>query len=152
MALDNLRQAAQGVITGNLRRVAGNLPGMLGGGRGDNSSKYKKLDRAKSPHSVDNLQFPIDVDSDPGLGNHGHYMMFYINQQDHAKLSFGDPAEPKQSGVDNIGKALKEHNILPNKNLHTEKQLTLITMEITFLEHYTTLEDGFGWLQFCYTE
>ena len=25
-------------------------------------------------------------------------MMFYINQQDHAKLSFGDPAEPKQDG------------------------------------------------------
>jgi hypothetical protein len=116
MALDNLRQAAQGVITGNLRRVAGNLPGMLGGGRGDNSSKYKKLDRAKSPHSVDNLQFPIDVDSDPGLGNHGHYMMFYINQQDHAKLSFGDPAEPKQSGVDNTELALKQHNILPVKN------------------------------------
>jgi hypothetical protein len=116
MALDNLRQAAQGVITGNLRRVAGNLPGMLGGGRGDNSSKYKKLDRAKSPHSVDNLQFPIDVDSDPGLGNHGHYMMFYINQQDHAKLSFGDPAEPKQSGVDNTVKALKEHGVTAVKN------------------------------------
>jgi len=116
MALDNLRKAAQGVITGNLRRVAGNLPGMLGGGRGDNSSKYKKLDRAKSPHSVDNLQFPIDVDSDPGLGNHGHYMMFYINQQDHAKLSFGDPAEPKQDGKENLDKALTDMNIKDKKN------------------------------------
>ena len=108
MALDTLRQAAQGVAIGNLRRVAGNLPGMLGGSKGDNSSKYKKLNRAKSPHSLENLSFPIDVDSDPGLGNHGHYMMFYINQQDHAKLKFGDPAEPKQSGADNTVKAAKK--------------------------------------------
>ena len=116
MALDNLRQAAQGVAIGNLRRVAGNLPGMLGGSKGDNSSKYKKLNRAKSPHSLENLSFPIDVDSDPGLGNHGHYMMFYINQQDHAKLKFGDPAEPKQSGADNTVKATKEFNLSEEKN------------------------------------
>ena len=117
MALDNLRQAAQGVVVGNLRRVAGNLPGMLGGSKGDNSSKYKKLDRAKSPHSVDNLQFPIDVDSDPGLGNHGHYMMFYINQQDHAKLKFGDPAEPKQDGKENVTKAMEELNVDKQENV-----------------------------------
>ena len=109
MALDNLRQAAQGVVVGNLRRVAGNLPGMLGGSKGDNSSKYKKLDRAKSPHSVDNLQFPIDVDSDPGLGNHGHYMMFYINKQDNAKLAFGQKL--KKDGKKGITDALKEGNI-----------------------------------------
>ena len=116
MALDTLRQAAQGVAIGNLRRVAGNLPGMLGGSKGDNSSKYKKLNRAKSPHSLENLSFPIDVDSDPGLGNHGHYMMFYINQQDHAKLKFGDPAEPKQSGADNTVKAAKQANLPEEKN------------------------------------
>jgi hypothetical protein len=116
MALDNLRQAAQGVAIGNLRRVAGNLPGMLGGSKGDNSSKYKKLNRAKSPHSLENLSFPIDVDSDPGLGNHGHYMMFYINQQNHAKLKFGDPAEPKQSGADNMNEAIKQYNLPEEKN------------------------------------
>ena len=121
MALDNLRQAAQGVVVGNLRRVAGNLPGMLGGSKGDNSSKYKKLDRAKSPHSVDNLQFPIDVDSDPGLGNHGHYMMFYINQQNHAKLKFGDPAEPKQDGKKNITKAMEELNVDKQENVVTKE-------------------------------
>ena len=121
MALDSLRQAAQGVAIGNLRRVAGNLPGMLGGSKGDNSSKYKKLDRAKSPHSVDNLQFPIDVDSDPGLGNHGHYMMFYINQQDHAKLKFGDPAEPKQDGKENVTKAMEELNVDKQENVVTKE-------------------------------
>ena len=29
------------------------------------------------------LQFPSDVaNPDPGIGNHGHYIMFYINEQD----------------------------------------------------------------------
>ena len=29
------------------------------------------------------LQFPSDVASgDPAIGNHGHYIMFYINEQD----------------------------------------------------------------------
>ena len=117
MALDFAKGIATGVISNNLRKVAGNLPGMLGGRKGSApSSPYKKLERVKSKHSVDNLTFPIDVDSDPGLGNHGHYMMFYINQQDHAKLSFGDPAEPKQNGAENLEKAIKEFNFPEEKN------------------------------------
>ena len=117
MALDFAKGIATGVVSNNLRKVAGNLPGMLGGREGSApSSPYKKLERVKSKHSVDNLTFPIDVDSDPGLGNHGHYIMFYINQQDHSKLSFGDPAESKQSGGDNMEKAKKEFNISEERN------------------------------------
>ncbi len=112
MALDFAKGIATGVVSSNLRRVAGNIPGLLGSTKGGkDTSKYQKLNRSKSKHSVDNLTFPIDVDSDPGLGNHGHYMMFYINQQNHAKLKFGDPAEPKQSGADNQQKALNEFNL-----------------------------------------
>ena len=37
------------------------------------------------------LQFPSDVaNPDPGIGNHGHYIMFYINEQDEAQLRMGD--------------------------------------------------------------
>ena len=111
MALDFAKGIATGVVSSNLRKVAGNIPGLLGSTKGGkDTSKYQKLNRSKSKHSVDNLTFPIDVDSDPGLGNHGHYMMFYINQQDHAKLKFGDPAEPKQSGADNLVKAKSQYN------------------------------------------
>jgi len=121
MALDFAKGIATGVISNNLRKVAGNLPGMLGGRKGSApSSPYKKLERVKSKHSVDNLTFPIDVDSDPGLGNHGHYMMFYINQQDHAKLSFGDPAEPKQDGGANVLEDLKNRNIATQENVVIE--------------------------------
>tara|TARA_A100001515_G_C4576820_1_gene211640 strand:+ start:93 stop:1334 length:1242 start_codon:yes stop_codon:yes gene_type:complete len=39
------------------------------------------------------LQFPSDVaNPDPGIGNHGHYIMFYINEQDRAQLRMGDRA------------------------------------------------------------
>ncbi|MEC7567844.1 MAG: hypothetical protein VYA01_02405, partial [Bacteroidota bacterium] len=37
------------------------------------------------------LEFPMDVASgDAALGNHGHYIMFYINEQDKAQLSMSD--------------------------------------------------------------
>jgi len=121
MALDFAKGIATGVVSNNLRRVAGNLPGMLGGREGSApSSPYKKLERTKSKHSIENLTFPIDVDSDPGLGNHGHYMMFYINQQDHAKLSFGDPAEPKQDGGANVLEDQKNRNIPTQENVVIE--------------------------------
>ena len=35
-------------------------------------------------------QFPLDVSGDPGIGNHGHYIIFFINEQAKAKLSFDD--------------------------------------------------------------
>ena len=39
------------------------------------------------------LEFPLDVASgDAALGNHGHYIMFYINEQDKAQLSMSDRA------------------------------------------------------------
>ena len=121
MALDFAKGIATGVVSNNLRRVAGNLPGMLGGREGSApNSPYKKLERTKSKHSIENLTFPIDVDSDPGLGNHGHYMMFYINQQDHAKLSFGDPAEPKQDGGANVLEDLKNRNSPEHENVVIE--------------------------------
>ena len=36
---------------------------------------------------VDHLQFPIDVTANEGLGNHGHYIMFYINAVEDAVLT-----------------------------------------------------------------
>ena len=76
------------VINTGLRKVAGNLPGLnkatdYGGG---NLSDQLPL---APTGNVQNYTFPLDVMSDPGLGNQGHYMMFYINQQNHAKLHFG---------------------------------------------------------------
>ncbi len=37
------------------------------------------------------LEFPLNVASDDiAAGNHGHYIMFYINEQEKARLSIGN--------------------------------------------------------------
>ena len=41
------------------------------------------------------FSFPLNVASDPKnpMGNHGHYILFYINKQEPAKLKFGEEGE-----------------------------------------------------------
>ena len=75
---DFVQGVASQLINTGLRKVAGNLPGMsTTTGRGNNSDM---LPLAPSGN-VQNYTFPLDVMADPGMGNQGHYMMFYINEQ-----------------------------------------------------------------------
>ena len=117
MAIDVNAQRAVSTVRKTLRKVSGNLPGLAGliSGRGGDSSDFAGLNRrAKSPNLY---AFPIDVTAAPGLGNHGHYMIFYINQQQNARLKFGQP-ESGQANMDreqatrNIPAYIKE--MLPN--------------------------------------
>ena len=65
-----------------LRKVVGNLPGMLGLSGGKTSrSPQATLSNFSSKHSTEHLSFPLDVLSDVGVGNHGHYIMFFVNAQ-----------------------------------------------------------------------
>ena len=89
MPIDFAKGIATSVVNTGLRKVAGNLPGMLGKIRGKqgirDTSDLKDLQNTKtSGVSPKLLQFPLDIDSDPGVGNHGHYIMFFINEQNHA--------------------------------------------------------------------
>ena len=36
-----------------------------------------------------NLRYPLDVEAAPGLGNQGHYIMFFINEQTRSQLKVG---------------------------------------------------------------
>ena len=79
---------AQGITAGQQKFkkfVSDQLDSLSGGatGRLPAPSVNKNLTR----HSTEHLEFPLNVSSaDPGLGNHGHYIMFYINAQEKAKL------------------------------------------------------------------
>ena len=53
------------------------------------------------------FQFPLDVNGDPGIGNHGHYIIFFINEQQNSKLRFGGKAK---DGKDTIVKEKKKRN------------------------------------------
>jgi len=113
MALDTLKRqgksAAVGLLGKNLRRVAGNVGAVLSGAiGGSDASQSAPINRSKQ--STDMLAFPLDVGADPGIGNNGHYIMFFINEQKDTKLSFGDEAEAPK-GAMNMEKALSEKGI-----------------------------------------
>ena len=85
MPIDFAKGIATQALNNGLRKVAGNVPGLLGKIRGKegvrDSSDLKDLNNTKtSGVSPKLLQFPLDIDSDPGVGNHGHYIIFYINE------------------------------------------------------------------------
>ena len=90
MAIDIAKGIAQQVVSSGLQKVAGNLPGLLGINKGKvkfNSSQFAPLNE-KSQNSTNLFQFPLDVAGDPGIGNHGHYIIFFFNEQQNSKLSF----------------------------------------------------------------
>ena len=71
------RRVATQVATNGFQKVAGNIKNTIfGGKKGADSSSTNSLNRNQV--DVKTHQFPLDVMSDPGLGNHGHYIMFFI--------------------------------------------------------------------------
>ena len=114
MAFNPLRGAAQGIAGRALKRVAGNIKGGLLGvaGKGSNLSDFASLSQTK--YSTKNYSFPLDVEGPPGTGNQGHYIIFYVNQQTNAKLTFGE-AEISE-GKKNLEKSARQHKIKPKSS------------------------------------
>ena len=109
MALDFIKGQAVSVGNRVFKRVAGNLPGLLGmsKGRGSDSSDFAGITATK--YNTKNYSFPLDVEGPPGVGNHGHYIMFMINEQKAAKLKFGE--REKSKGKESIDEELASRNI-----------------------------------------
>jgi len=107
MAIDVLKRQGKSAVTGllgkNLRKVAGNIGSALSGDVGGaNSSVTAPIERTQQ--STKMLAYPIDVGADPGIGNNGHYIMFFINEQQSTKLKFGDEQNTSK-GAENMVKA-----------------------------------------------
>ncbi len=130
MAIDVLKRQGKSAVTGvlgkNLRRVAGNIGSVIRGdvGIGD-SSETAPINRTKQ--STKMLSFPIDVGADPGIGNHGHYIMFFINEQQPPKLKFGGgyaaEANAQDKGLENIAsEGVKRHLKALEKGFDTKAQ------------------------------
>lgn len=60
-------------------------------------------------NSTNILSYPLDVTAGPGLGNQGHYMMFFINEQADAEVRFGNRTD--RSSFDDSAKSREEGNI-----------------------------------------
>ena len=120
MALDFAKGIATQVGSQVLRKVAGNIGGLIRGGVKDESETKpeSKLDRTTSKSQTNNYTFPLDVDSeDPGIGNHGHYIVFFINQQEGAEIGFGEKSKSgrrsvlEDGGNRNIPEFIKKLNL-----------------------------------------
>ena len=112
MSIDFAKGIATQVVNTGLRKVAGNLPGLLGINKGKikrDGSDTAPLNE-KSQNSPNLFQFPLDVSGDPGIGNHGHYIIFFINEQRKAKLSFDDSVRDG-SGQDRDGTVMRRISI-----------------------------------------
>ena len=128
MAIDFLKGAAQGIANRTLRKVAGNLPGLLGlnKGKGGNSSDTSSLESTKFTTKA--YSFPGDVAAAPGTGNQGHYIMFFINQQTEVKYLVQVNGKVRgnmilEAGLDQAAveaKSMENENVarhLENKNI-----------------------------------
>ena len=79
-----IRGVATQIASSALRNVSNNLLGNNlsyntgNGSGGANTHDFRSLEPIANSK---NYTFPLDVESGPGLGNQGHYMMFFINQQ-----------------------------------------------------------------------
>ena len=99
------RRVATQVVNNGLQKVAGNVKGLLSGGKkGADSSDFRDLNTQGSDTKT--FQFPLDVTQGPGLGYHGHYIMFFINEQKHAKLRFSGGVAQK-NGEDLIAESIE---------------------------------------------
>ena len=116
MALDVLKGAAQGIAGRTLKKVAGNIRGgLLNSFQRGGSNLSGSAGLTNTKFSTKNYSFPLDVEGPPGTGNQGHYIIFYVNQQTNAKLSFGQPATAE--GRAQMAKAQKEQGNVPASNV-----------------------------------
>ncbi len=82
----NLRDQFVPIVSQGIERFADNVRSKITGDI-PFSEMGRVSARPSQKHSTENLEFPLNVSSaDRGLGNHGHYIMFYINTQERAKL------------------------------------------------------------------
>ena len=89
-----------------LKKVSGILKGIV-------SPQPEPKDGIDEPEkqgrATNILQFPLDVTAAPGLGNQGHYVMFFINEQEDAEIQFGTRGNKNAFG--DVTKSLEENNV-----------------------------------------
>ena len=135
MAIDVFKRQGKSAVTGllgkNLRRIAGNVGSVIRGDLGSDSSEAAPLNRSKQ--STKMLSFPIDVGADPGIGNHGHYIMFFINEQENAKLSFGEEASESGgtgTGISSVANEIERKGLKAVQKIYDSKAGNFISQYV----------------------
>ena len=84
--LPNLKQVVAGKLGQSFKKFVGGI-GKGSVGALPNMSDFAKLGGG-AKGGMANLSFPLDVTSGPENGNHGHYVVFFVNEQVNAKIGF----------------------------------------------------------------
>ena len=137
-------QIASSALRGALGKYPGSGASINGlsfnnsrGSGGANTSDTRPL--APSNNSS-NYTFPLDVLADAPLGNQGHYMMFYINQQQKAKISFGGKGRNMNSGG-GTGSSIPQYI----KTLHSNGQYSKTDNSAAYKQQQNlNVEDSFA--------
>ena len=109
----SFRQSVTSLATSRITNAVSNA--ILGKRGGGGSSDYKFLNETSllGPLGLKNLRYPLDVEAGPGVeGNQGHYIQFFINQQNRSTLAVGDVGveSRNQTSIAAIGNKMKaEH-------------------------------------------
>jgi len=117
--VDVVKGQAVSLANQGFKKVAGNLRGAVGSTLNRGEVTASEATRPKlDPKSY---TFPLDVTNpDQGLGNHGHYILFFINEQKNSKIHFGRE-DSKASGEKNLIKAKSEVGIADNVTVPVSK-------------------------------
>jgi len=112
MAVDIGKSIISSATNKVFRKVAGNVNAAITNAVAKpNTSDSAGIDRKSSQYSTQNYQFPLDVESGVELGNHGHYIMFYINEQETAKLRINENDEVVGKGIKSVEQEVQSRQI-----------------------------------------
>tara|TARA_Y100000996_G_scaffold133307_1_gene101308 strand:+ start:415 stop:1665 length:1251 start_codon:yes stop_codon:yes gene_type:complete len=116
--IDIVKGQAVSIANQGLQKALGNLPGVIGSAL--NRGEPTNNDAMRPSLDPKAFTFPLDVTNpDQGLGNHGHYMIFFINEQQNAKISFGR-RQASGRGFSNLLKQKAEQGISDFINVATD--------------------------------
>ena len=107
--VDIVKGQAVSLANQGFKKVMGNLRGVVGSSLNRGEPTNNPALKARLDPKA--FTFPLDVtNADQGLGNHGHYILFFINEQDESKISFGKKQASSRGFSDTL-KAASQHGI-----------------------------------------
>ena len=116
--VDVVKGQAVSLANQGYKKITGQLAGVVGSAL--NRGEVTASEGIKPKLDPKAYTFPLDVtNSDQGLGNHGHYILFFINEQTNAEIKFGTtPIKDNFKFLNNIKNIIKIPVITkPNVNI-----------------------------------
>ena len=90
MTFDPIKGVATQIAQHGFKKLTGGVTGIVRDKISDKNNPSLSLARPASKYVTNQFSFPLDVaNPNPGVGNHGHYMIFYINEQKGSIMGFG---------------------------------------------------------------